>query len=273
MISRLIFCAALLSSTSCATLSELTKGAFKKPTLTYKDVELRDLSLGGVTMDFVFELNNPNGVGIKLASLDYQLDFEGKKFVAGETEQAIEVAANGSSEVRLPLSVEFEKLAESVMALLSAKEQIAYRLATGFGVNTPIGLVRIPAETDGDLPLPKLPKIRMGKVEMDDIGFTGTTVRFSVEVQNRSSFPIGIKGLNYSLSLGEVDVSEGETAASSVEASETTTLEIPVRLEFLKLGASVVNIIRSKKIPYDFRGELNLGLFAQPFELTGTAEL
>ena len=67
-----------LIAASCATLEQLTAGAFQKPTLAYKSATLADVSLSGATLNLVTTVNNPNGtpVGVVRLPLSHQGTFE-----------------------------------------------------------------------------------------------------------------------------------------------------------------------------------------------------
>lgn len=53
----------LTTLSGCAALQKMLKGAFKKPTLSFKTARLADASLSDATINLVYELNNPNGSG------------------------------------------------------------------------------------------------------------------------------------------------------------------------------------------------------------------
>src|SRR5437879_10118672 len=56
----LALCAALAG---CAQLQQLAASAFQRPAVSFKDARLRDVSLGGATVDLVFGVDNPNDQG------------------------------------------------------------------------------------------------------------------------------------------------------------------------------------------------------------------
>src|SRR3990167_1685650 len=108
---RLLVLAASLSVLSgCAYLQQFLKTAFREPTFTFKNMVLNDVSLGGLNLDTVWDLNNPNNVGISLAAVDYALFIEGKQVVAGHPDNGLQLAANGSSELHFPASIKFQDI-------------------------------------------------------------------------------------------------------------------------------------------------------------------
>ena len=59
-------------------------------------VDLRDLSLDGLTLRFDIEVENPYGVALPLLGLDYALASRGTRFLSGNAETEGSVPARGS---------------------------------------------------------------------------------------------------------------------------------------------------------------------------------
>ncbi len=262
-----------LSLTGCATLNDMLGSAFVQPKLHYKTMRLSGLSFEGATLDFDFELENPNAVAISLASLDYKLNVEGKQLFAGDQNKGIKIGANARSPVTLPFSVKFVDLAQSLATLFSSKQAVPYDLAVGFGLKTPIGPIRLPAKVDGTVPLPKLPEVKVANVRMGNLSVTGAEVIFDLNVQNKSKFPLRLEGLNYGVEIAGAQVGSGNAQVPAMAANAAATTQVPIRLNFLSVGAAVVNVVRSKQVPYKFTGKLDLGPFDHPFTLAGNAKL
>lgn len=262
-----------LSLTGCATLNDLLGSAFVQPKLHYKTMRISGLSFEGATLDFDFELENPNSVAISLASLDYKLNVEGKQLFAGDQNKGIKIGANARSPVTLPFSVKFVDLAQSLATLFSSKQQVPYDLAVGFGLNTPIGPIRLPAKVDGNVPLPKLPEVKVANVRMGNLSVSGAEIIFDLNVQNKSQFPLRLEGLNYGVEIAGAQVGSGNAQVPAMAANAAATTQVPIRLNFLSAGAAVVNVVRKKQVPYKFTGKVDLGPFEHPFTLAGNAKL
>lgn len=271
--TRAVFALSLAFSLSgCATLQQALV-AKEKPKLSYKTVRMRDLSFESITLDFDFEVKNPYDVAISLASLDYQLDVDQKTLLQGQTNKELKVEAKGSSIVTLPYKIEFVKVSEAVAALFSSRKEIPYDLAVTFGLKTPIGVVPIPVKTSGNVPLPKLPDVSVGKVKLGKMSLLGAQILFDLNVKNNSAFPMAVKGSQLGVKLAGVDVSNSQLDIPDVPAEQSQTVQVPVKVSFIKLGSAAVKAIKNKKVDYNLDGDLNLGIVKKDFSLSGTADL
>lgn len=266
---KLLVALAAASLPSCATVGQLVE----KPKLDYRDMRITALSFEGATLEFDFLVTNPNPLPVQLASIDYKLAVDGKQLFAGDQKQGIRIAARGDSPITVPVSVRFSEMTDSLAALFSSRTTVPYALQVGVGVDTPAGALRIPAQHEGDLPLPKVPKARVAGVHLKDMSLAGAEVRFDVEVENRGSFPLQIQGLAYALRVAGIDVGGGEAAIPKLAAGQVATTSIPIRLRFAEMGIAAVKAIRDERLPYDFRGQLDLGAFKHDFTSSGEADL
>lgn len=275
--SERLVCSAVLLVTSaltgCASVGKVLEGAFQRPEVAFQKLHLRDLSFEEVSLDFEFLVTNPNPVSVKLESLDYALAFDGKSLAQGTSAEPLRLEGKGSAPVRLPLTVRFVDFVDNLAILFSSRETVPYTLDAGFGLATPVGPIRVPVSNEGEVPLPKVPDVAVADVRLANVDLAGARVEFVLDVTNRGQFPIRPQGLSYDLALAGTSVSRGEEQLPLLAANAQQQVRIPLELSFLRLGAAVVEAIRTRSLPYAVRGELDLGVFAQPFELRGTAKL
>ena len=138
------------AAASCATLEQLATGAFQKPTLAYKSAALTDVSLSGATLNIVTTVDNPNGVALSLAELDYRLSIDGHPVATGKPPEGLEIPAHGSADVTLPATFQFADLGQAVATLPFQGERRVPGRGHGRGEDT--GRSGAPAAvTRGDL--------------------------------------------------------------------------------------------------------------------------
>ncbi len=254
----------------CADVSNFVQQFLQKPQVSLEEVTFRELSLLQGTVVFHIRITNPNPVGATVNRIQYNLTMNERDFVKGTLAEGIQIKASCSETVELPVTVTYLDLFQSVKDLLSA-EAMSYHLFGSVG----IGPMDIPYSKKGNLPVPKLPEISLKQVRVTSLSLAGATVKFTVDLKNKNPFALALQGIQYRIRLGGTAFAKGKArAVYSITERGTSTVEIPVRVNFLKLGRSAYNLLAEKSSSYEISGELNiqvpkLGQKSFPFKKTG----
>jgi len=153
---------ALLALSGCATFFDLLKSTtFQEPGLTFRRVNLTEITLGGLTLDTVWDVHNPNALGVSIAQVEYALSVEGKRVLAGAPPHGLEIAAASRSELHFPAAVRFGDLAAVVETFLT-KDTASYSAEGRVGFETPIGTVLVLLSSQGSFEVPKVPQVVLG---------------------------------------------------------------------------------------------------------------
>lgn len=115
----ILFCVLLI--TGCAGLF------FEEPTITLKEIHVRQISLTDASIVFVAEIQNPNSYDLRLKSLDYTVHLSGREAGDGSLEKEIPVPASASATVEIPVSARFGGLGGIARTYISGQE-LPYRL-------------------------------------------------------------------------------------------------------------------------------------------------
>ena len=256
----------------CTLLKQVAASGFQKPTMTLKDARLSDISLGGATVNLVFDVDNPNEEGLSLGETDYLLKIEGKQLVAGKPPEGLKIPGKGHAEVVLPASVKFAELGSSILALLSQKS-VAYDASGHIGVATPIGLVALPFQKEGRLDLPTVPQISIGSPSLSDMSLTSATLRLPITIANLNAFALPLGAIAGTLNIAGSNLGSIETKdVGTVAAQGKQTLDLPVKIRFTDAFAAA-KAIRSGAAHIDLQGELRSGGAAVPFRLQQDVDL
>lgn len=239
---------ALLSA--CATLQQ----AVKEPEVTVQDLKLTAASLSGVELDFILGVENPNPLGIKLSGLSYRLDVQGQKLLAGSSKQKLKVAANGSSRVSLPLSLDYRELQGGIEALLGQKN-IAYALSGELD----FGLFRVPYSKRGSLAVPSLPRLQVERLAIERVTLSGLDLVVALKLSNDNDFRIALDGIDYGLKLADTTVVSGRSlGALTLEPGGSDQLALALSLDYRKLGGLIQALQSRREIPLALDGRLQL---------------
>jgi len=226
---------------------------FKKPTVEFDHINLKDMSLFGATLLFYFNVNNPNPIGGTLDHLTYQLTIDEKSIASGNSEQGLHIASGVTESVELPVAINFFDVAES-LAGLAEKDEIAYDLSGTFAV---MGFT-LPYHTNGKLPVPKLPEINLKEVNVSSLSWAGAALNFILELNNPNAFEMTMNSLEYNISMGGNSFLSGKSKKNlSISEKGQTTVEIPLKVNFLQLGKSAVNLLSGQSTGYELNGAMN----------------
>ena len=246
----------LLMLTSCATLdqvSQVLEG--QKPSARVEGLRLTGLDMNGVDLTFDVGVDNPNPVGISLAGLDYDLKLFGSSFLQGDQPMGMKLAANGRSQVQVPVRLGFQQLLNSYRQLKGA-EEVAYQLDLGMGFEVPVlGKVRVPASHQGQLPIPEMPAVSLKSVDVDKLSLSGAKLLLELQVDNPNSFSLLLDKLDYNLKLNGYDVGGGVVnQAARVQQDGRSLISLPLSLDFSQAGMGLYKALLGEGISYDLSG-------------------
>jgi LEA14-like dessication related protein len=239
-----------LLTAGCASLQNLVE----QPTVEVAAVRLDNLSLSAATLLVDLKVDNPNPIGANLRSISYDLEINNKNILNGTSEQGIKLPVSGTRVVEVPLQVNYFELYDTVSELF-AHQSVAYDLTGSVG----IGPFDIPFRTDGQLPIPKLPVIRMQNVDVAAISLTGADLVFTLGVENPNAFPIDINELACDIKLGGRIFAEGlARRVDPIGAKDETALEVALRVSFFDLGRSAYRLLSKPATGYELTGEMRV---------------
>jgi LEA14-like dessication related protein len=266
----------------CATLEQVSQALEgQKPSAVVQGLKLTGLDMNGVNLVFDVAVDNPNPVGISLAALDYDLKLLGSSFLQGDQPMGMKLAANGSSQVQVPVRLGFQQLLNSYQQLKGA-EKVGYELDLGMGFDVPLlGKVRVPVNYRGDFPIPEMPGVSLRSLDVQQLTMSGASLLLQLEVDNPNSFSLLLNKLNYNLKLNGYDVGGGLVdKAVNIKQDGRGTVSLPVSLDFAQAGMGLYSALLGKGISYDLSGSMQasssnpiLEAFRIPLDKQGRVDL
>jgi LEA14-like dessication related protein len=249
----------LLTLAGCANLNKLLAGAFQRPRLAFKRADVGAVSLSGATVNLVYDVENPNPVGLNLAQVSYAFFVEGKQVVAGTPPNGLRLKASGPSELVFPASVKFADVVPVVTTFLT-KDAAAYKAQGSLGIQTPIGVLSFPLEHEGTFPVPKLPQVTLAPPRIKSLGLSGATVEFPLTITNRNGFPLPINGLTGALNIAGANVgtlSTGDLGSFAAGAEKKVTL--PLQINFARAASAAAALRSGSAAQVGFSGQVLSG--------------
>ena len=270
--------ALLLFLAGCASLGDLVR----KPEVSVIRVVPTGADFEHIDLEMELLVKNPNPVGIRLAGYDYDLTVDGASFFQGSMHEPVELAAEGSSTFKVPLTLNYRELFSSLKSLADETES-AYRIETGFLFNLPVlGDQRLELSYEGVVPHIKVPEIRFGDIKVTRLSLTGADIRSRLTVRNPNGFDFSLKDLGADLQVNGISWAElKQSRAVELAAGKEAELRYDFSLDFINMGRLVYKLLSGEdRVSYDLQGNLLLGtelpFFPEadlPLSLSGVADL
>ncbi len=258
---------AALALPGCATLQSLFKSTFQKPDLRFKTVNLQNVDLGGARLDTVWLLDNPNPIGLKLASIDYKLFIEDKQVVAGRPRKGLQIPASKDAELTFPAELKFADLAGTAVAFLK-QDTAKYRAEGTIGIETPLGIIQLPMRKEGLFEVPKIPAFTLERPKITSMSLTGATIQIPLTLTNKNSYPLPLTGLAGNISIGGANVGSVNAGQLGLLAPKgTQTVTLPVNVDFTR-ALQAANAIRQGKGRVQLTANLTSGKGQVPVDVS-----
>lgn len=136
--------AAVFSFGGCRTVQGLTT----KPQVQSVTVAVGSFDLRTITLRFDVALLNPGDGEMNVAGYEYELQIEGRSFMAGTSRNGFALAPHGTARVSVPVTLALADL-QRTLATLKSRGEVPYRLAVTLLIDTPLGAFRFPLMKDG----------------------------------------------------------------------------------------------------------------------------
>jgi len=221
-----------------------------EPSIRVNSVSVDSFDTEALHLQFDLLVNNPNSVDINVKKLRYRFSLELQPILEGEVEQKISLPAKQESHLLLPLRI-------GVADVLDKVEQMADKDTLIYGISgdiTPSGLLsafKIPFESAGYIPNPRLPEISLQSCNVTGVSFSHVDLQVKLLIRNINSFDFKVSQLEYDLAVNgkplhhDVVQHVAEVKArTSAEVELTASLETANLLDSidLLLGAAPVRV-------------------------------
>ena len=249
----------LVSSSGCALLQELLGSAVKRPTMEFRGASLGDISLAGLSLNLNYEVENPNALGISIAEVSYALYVEDKQVVAGAPPNGLTIPANGRAPLVFPAGIRFADLVPVVQTFLT-KDTAKYRASGHIGLETPLGLIRLPLDKEGTFDVPKMPQLALENPRVSSVNLAGATIEFPFTLENKNSFPLPIGGVSGQVKVANVAVGTISSGALGlIPGGSKKRVAIPVSVSFLGAASAIISAVNGGRADVAFDAKVDAG--------------
>lgn len=272
---------AFLLLSSCNTLRDLSN--VQKPSVRYSSMSIQDMSFTDVTLLFDFEVDNPNSFGVSADQYKYEFFINGTEFVTGIQNENLRIESKSKSIIQVPVSLTFSEVFDTIGSAVR-QDSIDYRISSEVQFDIAgVSQQRVPVSAEGQLPIPKMPRIELSNFNVNELSFSGAEMVASFRVQNPNSFGISFADASYNLEVNEKQWLD-TTLEREIElgGSESELITIPIRLNSSQMGSVLFDMLNGEKeFPYKLTGSARIsadiegfdGFDVLPFNISGTYRL
>src|SRR5699024_10618 len=108
----------------CQTIQDIAS-SIQKPSLSVSDVHITGFNFQEMELTYDIKIDNPNPVAIRMLGYDYDLNISDHSFLKGNQTEGVNIEASGGSIFQVPMSVDFNKLYNTIK-VLAGKDQSSY---------------------------------------------------------------------------------------------------------------------------------------------------
>ena len=220
------------------------------PSVRFDRLDVRAIDFEQIEADFVFQIDNPNPVGIPLERFSYDLSFEGVSLLSGNALDDLSLEAAGASEVALPVSLTFA----SIYALVEAArgdDLIGFALDGGFGFDSDIGPIDLMYHTEDSFPALRKPAITLTKLRLESLDLSAANLALDFSVDNDHGSAIALNDLDFLLEIAGAEIGGSLQALGEVEGASTRDFTLPFGVDYFEAVGAIRDAARGE--PLDIR--------------------
>lgn len=263
---------------SCSALRDFAD--VRQPTVNYSQVSIQNISFEGVTLLFDFDVNNPNQFGVTADQYSYEFFINDNSFLSGTQAENLRIIRESTSLVQVPISLNFSEVFNTFSSLLR-RDSLSYQLSTEVEFDVPgLGKQRVPINAAGELPIPRMPRIEFGGLNVNNLSMSGADLEVGFRVSNPNSFGVSLANAAYTLNVNGREWLDTRLAdAIRLGASDSDMITIPIRLNASQMGSVLVDMMRgTTEFDYNISGSADISADIDgfedgntiPFDLDGT---
>jgi LEA14-like dessication related protein len=255
MSKNLIAVLMVVMLSACTTLQNELKNYVQQPEVSYKSISVGKVSMSAIELNPTFNIANNNNFSIPIDAVAYDLSFNNKQMLAGETKAIGTLPANDAKDVTLSLDLTDETLT-SLQQLLFKDKKLDYLVKGGV---TTMGLT-IPFEQSATL---YVPEISIKDVEIVNGSFSQLDILLSVDLDNPNEFTLPLGLLNYTVSSKGKTLFTGDLENNKISTGKNN-IQLPLTINPSDLFGSMFGLMSSPTIPLHF--EISSPMFTKSYD-------
>ena len=133
--SSLTFDLPVLGETEVPVNRKGTIPLLKRPDIRIEDISVSDLGFSSAEVNIRLRFDNPNGFGINVNRLNYDLSINGDRWAEGTALEGVDIRSNGVTELDIPISLNISKIGMSAYRILTGSGAFDYQVEGNFDIS------------------------------------------------------------------------------------------------------------------------------------------
>lgn len=254
------------------------------PSIALEGAKLEELKLSEARLTFSARVENPNPFPLSVSRVRFAILLEGKPAAQGQIDTAFAIPAAtpgapatagatpevvpGKGSIAFPVAIRFSAVPGFVKVMATQKEA-AYALTGAVGFSTPHGVVELPIQAGGTIPVPKKPDVQVARLIMRSASPTAIVLDLRFKIGNTNVFPLPSARLDYALFASGKEVARATGRLESpLGAGETVELTVPIQISPLKVGKAAAKfLVPFSSLKVELKGGLDFEGMPIPLDL------
>ncbi|UOQ73002.1 LEA type 2 family protein [Hymenobacter cellulosilyticus] len=203
------------------------------------------------------DLRNNMPITLKVDSFSYVTKVDGTELAHGAKDKATVLHGDSVSRLSVPMSVDLSKVKDKIKT--SQQDCVDVQMVMTLFTTLPVaGSQKIPVEVTKRVYVPKMPKIEVADVDIEDLGLKNGEATVTLKITNYNPFPFTIRQVKYNFSISD-DMQVQGVEEKDVSFREKGTEMMPIHVRFEPKGMPKVafkTLFKAEKTPYKLDGHV-----------------
>jgi len=254
------------------------------PSIAFEGARLDELKFSEARLTFTARVDNPNPFPLSVSRVRFALLLEGRPAAQGQLDTAFAIPpasaappvdpaapaalVPGEGSITFPVAIRFGAL-PGFAKVMAAQREAAYALSGAVAFSTPSGMVEVPIQAGGVIPIPKRPDVQVARFQLRSASPTRIVLELRIRVGNTNVFPLPSARLDYTLYVSGRDVARATGRLESpLGVGETAEILIPIEISPLKVGKAAARfLLPFASLKVELKGGLDFEGVPVPLDL------
>lgn len=242
MLARALRLAALVTLATLVGSCAALQGAVKKPKVNFQTARFSAADFETLKMDLVFNVSNPNPIGVKMAGYSMNLKLDEITLLDGDVNEALDLRPNQQTQLVLPAVIRWKEIIAQITKGIG--DEIPYSVGGTVRFDTPLGRVGIPMKAQGNVPVVKPPLVIPADLKVVKSSLSAVELQLALDVTNPTARAMNILGFSNAVTIaGRKVVDSTLDEALAVTKKGTTRRNINIRLGVADVGMALLSAI------------------------------